>query len=340
MQLHLFAQALLALPVGADAPAVDFRTEVLPILKARCIECHQDPATNGGKRPKGGLRLDGKHWILAGTRSGPVIVPGDPSKSILYELVSLPADDLDRMPPESAALSPAEVRTLRTWITEGASFGTWVGAPASGNAPNPAPKKPSGKLPQLIRELMQLGDGLKPLSTDQLRSASGERAKLLPVYPGSPLLSVAFPSQQGRTSSRDIASLTSAAANIAILDLGRTRIANDALKTVAKMPLLLKLDLRQTNITDAGVQHLRGLSHLQTLNLFSAPVSDASIETIAGLPMLKTVYLWQSKVSAGGIAQLRKLRPDLRVVAEANLPAPERGGQVGDDANGGRRRRL
>ena len=81
------AQALLSLPVGADASLVDFRTEVLPILKARCVECHRDPAANSGKRPKGGLRLDGKHWILEGTRSGPVVVPGDPTESLLYELI-------------------------------------------------------------------------------------------------------------------------------------------------------------------------------------------------------------------------------------------------------------
>ena len=74
----LFAPLLLSLSPGVDAPAVDFRTEVLPILKGRCVECHQDPATNAGKRPKGGLRLDGKHWIMEGTRSGPVVIPGDP----------------------------------------------------------------------------------------------------------------------------------------------------------------------------------------------------------------------------------------------------------------------
>ena len=134
------AQLLLSLSTGAETPAVDFRSEVLPIFKARCVECHQDPATNAGKRPKGGLRLDGKHWILKGTRSGPVIVAGDPSESTLYELVSLDPDDLDRMPPESAPLSATEVTTLRTWIAEGASFGDWVGAPGPGEKPESTPK--------------------------------------------------------------------------------------------------------------------------------------------------------------------------------------------------------
>lgn len=333
------AQVLLSLPVGADAPAVDFRTEVLPILKARCVECHVDPASNGGKRPKGGLRLDGKHWILAGTRSGPVIVPGDPAQSILYELVSLDADDLDRMPPESAPLTIAEQMTLRAWIAEGAGFGDWVGAPGPGVEVKPIPKPPTGKLPRIIGLFIALGEGVEPAAQEQVKRAAGERATILPVFPGSPLLAVGFPSQQGRTGTRDILSLAAVAETVAVLDLGRTRITNDALETVAKMSRLVKLDLRQTNVSDVGIRHLAGLSNLQSLNLFSAPVTDQAIGTIAGLAKLETVYLWQSKVTPAGIARLRALRPDLRVVDQANLPAPERGGQQSDEARGNRRRR-
>jgi len=338
----LLTQLFLSLSAGVEAPAVDFRTEVLPILKGRCIECHQDPATNSGKRPKGGLRLDGKHWIMKGTRSGPVIVPGDPDLSTLYELISLDKDDPDLMPPKSDGLSKTEIQTIRTWIAEGSSFGDWVGAPAPGEESPDAPKltpKPSGKLPRSVLLYMELGEGLSPHSSEQIQLAEGERGKIQPVFPGSPLLSVGFPSNQGRTGTADVRGLLPCAENVAALDLGRTRITDEAVATVADMPRLVKLDLRQTNITDAAIAHLAGLDHLRSLNLFSTKVTDASVDTIAKLKRLETVYLWQTKLSAAGVKRLRELRPELRVVHQADLPAPERGGGPDDADDGSRRRR-
>ena len=338
--MMLFTQLFLSLSAGGEAPAVDFRTEVLPIFKGRCIECHQDPATNSGKRPKGGLRLDGKHWIMKGTRSGPVIVPGDPDLSTLYELISLDKDDPDLMPPKSDGLSKTEIQTIRTWIAEGSSFGDWVGAPAPGEESADTPKltpKPSGKLPRAILLYMELGEGLTPHSNEQIKLAQGERGRIQAVFPGSPLLSVGFPSNQGRTGEADVRGLLRCAENVAALDLGRTRITDEALASVAHMPRLVKLDLRQTNITDAAILHLAGLDNLRSLNLFSTKVTDASVEAIAKLKRLEAVYLWQTKVSAAGVKRLRDLRPDLRVVHQADLPAPERNGP--DDEGDGPRRR-
>lgn len=338
-----FAQLLLSLSPGAEAPGVDFRTEVLPILKGRCIECHQDSATNAGKRPKGGLRLDGKHWIMKGTRSGPVIIPGDPDLSTLYELISLDKDDPDLMPPKSDGLTAKEIETIRTWIAEGASYGDWVGSPAPGEEsaghPKPVTRAPSGKLPKSVLVYIALGEGIAPLTVEELRVAEGERGTIQSVFPGSPLLAVGFPSNQGRTETKDVTGLLGCAKNVVTLDLGRTRITNEALKAVANMPRLVKLDLRQTNITDEGISHLAGLEHLRSLNLFSTGVTDSIVETVAGLKKLETVYLWQTKLSAAGVKRLRDLRPDLRVVHLADLPAPERGGGPDDGDDGSRRRR-
>ena len=340
--MTLLAQVLLSLPVGVEAPAVDFRAEVLPIIKGRCVECHQDPATNAGKRPKGGLRLDGKHWITKGTRSGPVIVPGDPDLSTFYELVALDKDDPDLMPPKSDGLTAAEVKTIRTWIAEGASFGDWVGAPGPGaeteSAPKPTPK-PSGKLPRIVLLYLELGEGLSPHTEEQVKLAEGERGTIEPVFPGSPLLTVGFPSHQGHTGTEDVRGLLCCAENVVTLDLGRTRITDEALETVANMPRLVKLDLRQTNITDAAVSQLANLEQLRSLNLFSTGATDAIVETVAGLKKLETVYLWQTKLTAAGVRRLRDLRPDLRVVHQADLPAPERGGPDDEDEGPRRRRR-
>src|SRR5262249_37898977 len=76
---------------------------------------------HGAIRQKAGLRLDTAEFVRRGGDSGPAVVPGRSSESLLIDRVT-GADGLDRMPPESegAALRAAEVALLRTWIDQGA----------------------------------------------------------------------------------------------------------------------------------------------------------------------------------------------------------------------------
>jgi len=144
MKTHLLSLAALAAalaPLAAQDKAVSFETHVLPILDKNCVECHRTEYVdeNGKKvRPKGGLVLDTKAGIMAGRKKKPVIVAGKPEQSELYEVVTLPDEDEDRMPPKDkkAALSAADKEVLKNWIA-GASdvekmFGTWEGKPSGG----------------------------------------------------------------------------------------------------------------------------------------------------------------------------------------------------------------
>ncbi|MEO0416303.1 MAG: DUF1549 domain-containing protein, partial [Verrucomicrobiota bacterium] len=47
---------------------------------------------------------------------------GKPDESLLIELVALPADDDDIMPPKGRTLHDHEIQTLRNWIAQGAEF--------------------------------------------------------------------------------------------------------------------------------------------------------------------------------------------------------------------------
>ncbi|MCC6144027.1 MAG: hypothetical protein IT368_09490, partial [Candidatus Hydrogenedentes bacterium] len=96
------AACLAAAACTTPAYAVDFETEVWPILQSRCIECH------GADRVKGDLRLDSQDLLLKGGESGPVIVAGKPEESKLYQLIILPADDPDIMPAKGDPLTPEQ----------------------------------------------------------------------------------------------------------------------------------------------------------------------------------------------------------------------------------------
>src|SRR5690606_18410598 len=86
------------LSAWAAEPAVDFERDVLPILKARCFECHD------AEKQISGYRLDVRRIAFEGGESGEkAIVPGKSDKSELIRRVTAD-DEFTQMPPEGARL--------------------------------------------------------------------------------------------------------------------------------------------------------------------------------------------------------------------------------------------
>jgi len=94
-------------PVSAQ---VDFRTDVEPIFREKCWECH------GPTEQKSSLRLDRKRYALAGG-SRETIVPGAPDKSRLYRSI---AGLAEIEMPQEGSLTPGQIDLVRQWIAEGA----------------------------------------------------------------------------------------------------------------------------------------------------------------------------------------------------------------------------
>jgi cytochrome c len=100
-----------------DASKPEFyTTKVKPIFDANCARCH------GGMNHRGGLNIDTRESLLKGGHTGPAIVPGDPSKSLLVTLIRHegPASDPMPMPPKGDKLSDADIATMTAWIKAGA----------------------------------------------------------------------------------------------------------------------------------------------------------------------------------------------------------------------------
>jgi len=122
---HLTCQAslsiaLCALPILSAAPSAApsaspntpefFETRIRPILANNCYGCHTNSAL-------GGLRVDSREALLKGGATGPSLVPGDPSKSLLLTAI-LQAGELKM--PKGSKLKPAEVEDLTAWVKAGA----------------------------------------------------------------------------------------------------------------------------------------------------------------------------------------------------------------------------
>ena len=112
----LVAFVLAALGAGGCAapgrsPAVPiFARDVKPLFERRCTRCHGSDADL-----QGGLDLRGLCMILAGGRSGPAVVPGEPEESLLFQMITN-----DEMPAEGEGLSVRERDRVRRWIAGGA----------------------------------------------------------------------------------------------------------------------------------------------------------------------------------------------------------------------------
>jgi mono/diheme cytochrome c family protein len=98
-----------------DPPArlITFEADVSPIFRANCWRCH------GEKSLKGELDLRSLAGVMKGGESGPVIVPGKPDESLLFEKVH----DGEMPPAKKERLADAEMKTIRLWIENGAKAG-------------------------------------------------------------------------------------------------------------------------------------------------------------------------------------------------------------------------
>lgn len=102
--------------------------------------------------------------------------------------------------------------------------------------------------------------------------------------------------------------------NLETLLLSYSAVTDDQLKEIAKLANLRNLYLRNTAVTDEGLKHLAPLKDLRCLCLCGTAVTDEGLKVLAGLPSLQEIDLdGAKKVTDGGLAELRKLRPDLKV---------------------------
>ena len=94
--------------------AVDYTTDIKPILVHKCYACH------GVLKQQGGLRLDTGKSLITGGQSGATINLDNPLKSLLLSVMTGEAGF--RMPPEGEGshLSNAELDLFRSWISQGA----------------------------------------------------------------------------------------------------------------------------------------------------------------------------------------------------------------------------
>ena len=107
-------QACAASPAPSE---YSFSQDILPLLEFRCGRCHK-PGGEGYE--KSGFDVTSYQTVMAGTKFGPMIVPGNPETSSLMRLLDWGVAPEIRMPHGLRQLSVCDRDQIRTWIFKGA----------------------------------------------------------------------------------------------------------------------------------------------------------------------------------------------------------------------------
>jgi hypothetical protein len=168
---------------AAQPDKVTYSDHVLPVLRDKCLGCHN------ADKARGGLDMSSYGKLLEGGSSGEVVKAGDADASRMFLLASHKAEP--KMPPQGGGLGAEQIATLKKWIDLGAPENSGskvvVAKPKAdiGVAAN-VRGRPEGPPPMPAAKLLQ---------ESIVRSARPNAVVALAASPWAPLAAVAAPKQ-------------------------------------------------------------------------------------------------------------------------------------------------
>jgi uncharacterized membrane protein len=299
-------------PIADVNNAMVFQDVVNPIIKARCVQCHN------ANKSKGDLRMDQIELLKKGGGNGPIFVAGKGEESELIKRCLLPLEDENHMPPKGKTqLTQGQVAILSWWIDQGAPFDKKVAElkatdaikpvlAALGTLQNTPPSGVGGRESPVLSLKVPTPDAK---AVDALKKAG---LLVLPIATGSNLLEVNAVNV-GSLTDAQVALLEPLKEQIIWLKIGDTKISDQAAATLSKLKNLQKLHVENTAVTDATVRQIKTLPYLEYLNLVNTQVTDAGIKELTTSKSLLSLHVWKSKVTEAGVAALKQAKPNMDV---------------------------
>ncbi len=145
---------------AVNGQSIDFARDIRPLLSDRCFACHGPSEADR----QADLRLDDLASVLSRRDDRPILVPGNPQASLVWQRITAERPD-ERMPPPDAGIRPldaAERERIRQWIAAGAAWQEhWAYRP-----PRPAP------VPASVRP-RHAGNWIDAFIADELQRRGG-----------------------------------------------------------------------------------------------------------------------------------------------------------------------
>jgi hypothetical protein len=268
-----------------------YELKIQPILKEKCVSCHNDQKT------KGDLNMSSIEKLLKGGKNGFLWKAGDTLNSHILKRANLPLDDKKHMPPKGKPqLSTEEIFYLTQWISEGANTKIKLS-----ELPNNSFFK---KLADEIKTPEKVYS-FKKISEEKIAEISSPYCTIVPFSSQSPALSVSFfVSSKFEPTTFD--NLSKIKTQIVRLNLAKMPVDDNYLKKISEFENLEYLNLNQTDIKGNGIDNLLKCKKLKELAISNTKISKQNFEKILTHPALKKVFIWNTALQESDIVNLEK----------------------------------
>lgn len=155
-------------------------------------------------------------------------------------------------------------------------------------------------IPKIKRIIMSLYGKVNGVPTQQIYS--NENMKHLRVMTG--LEQVSFPNWTTDAGAMNIAN----AKNLRIVGLAKTRVTNQTIDVLAKLPAIENLVLTKTNIDKHALVKLGQMQNLRILNLSDIQLTDQDLAPLAQLSRLETLFLMRTNITDASVATLSQIK--------------------------------
>jgi uncharacterized membrane protein len=289
-----------------------FTDAIQPILKSKCVSCHN---TN---KKKGGMILSSFDEILKGGEDGPGVVAGNLEKSGIYSRITLPEDDKKFMPANGKKpLTKDQIAIIKWWIE--------MQAPKTGMI---SALKPDSTMSKTFVSYFGINENkstldieVPPANANVINELTNAGFQVAPLAEKTNLLQATL-----NTSYRDKAKFDKLAElkdQLAWLKINNAGKLDEELKTIGRLTNLRRLTLNNNDITDQNINELLSLSNLEYLNLYATKISDSGVEILLKMKKLKQLYVGKTNVTPVAMDSLSKKYPDIRIIyKEADNEAP------------------
>lgn len=281
--------------------ALVFHDLIQPILKKKCVSCHNE------SKIKGDLLMSTIEGLRKGGKSGAFFVAGDVANSLFLQRVHMPMEEKKHMPPKGKnQLTKDEITLLEWWVQEGATFEKTVGT---------TPK--TDEVETILTKYTTTDQSvfalkIEPPSDNDIQKIKNAGISIELVAEEKPFVRISLRGKENLNKSL-FKKLNRVAEQVIELDLSKSNMHDDLLPYLADFPHLQKIFLQQTQITGKNIEVLKEMKYLEYLNLYDTPLEDNALEPLAQFTSLKNIYLWQTKVSQDAIEALKNTRPRLQV---------------------------
>lgn len=280
-----------------------FSDAVLPIIRAKCVSCHN------AEKKKGNLVMLTYEEMLKGGEEGPALVPGNLEKSTIYQRITLPEDDKKFMPADGKKpLTSEQFAILRWWIENQAPQSAMI----STMQPDSATRKILTDYLGIAESNNSLAFEASPLDPAVINDLKKAGFLVTTLSEKSNLLQATI-NNSGKDK-MDTKLLTAAKDQLVWLKISHAGKLDTALSSIGELINLRKLTVNDSEIASDGIDGLLSLSNLEYLNLYGTSLSTKAVESLLTLKNLKQLYIGGVDIDSLAMSKLVIQYPKIKII--------------------------